>query len=215
MATQGAGAEPFREGDVLAGYRVVERVGRGGMGDVYRAWDDRLQRPVAIKAARPVAAFDDLARKRFLRETRMACRVNHPFVATVYDVLEESDQLYLVMEFIEGRRLDEIIDEDHPKVDTLSGYAVEIAEALAAIHSEGIVHRDLKPANVMVTRAGHVKVMDFGVARPPPGSLTSTEIDATLTREGYAVGTVNYMSPEQVGGKIGRASCRERVYVLV
>jgi tetratricopeptide (TPR) repeat protein/predicted Ser/Thr protein kinase len=202
MAGYGGGADPLQVGDTLAGYRVVERIGRGGMGDVYRAWDDRLKRPVAIKAARTAANFDEIARRRFLRETRVACRVNHPYVATVYDVIEENGQPYLIMEYIEGRQLGEVVADDRPDLAAISGYALEIAEALAAIHAEGIVHRDLKPANVMITRAGHIKVMDFGVALPErSGTLSSSDTEPTLTRVGHAVGTINYMSPEQVAGR--------------
>ncbi len=200
MDKQRVGTAPLHAGDLVAGYRIVERIGQGGMGDVFRAWDDRLRRPVAIKAPRAAASLDDVTRKRFLRETRVACRVNHPFVATVYDVIEERGQPFLVMEFIEGTGLDEILAKNRPTTHVTTRYATEIAEALAAIHAEGIVHRDLKPANVMVTRAGHVKVMDFGVALPPPSDALSGDPDSTLTREGNAVGTINYMSPEQVAG---------------
>ena len=181
MDQQRAGTQSLHAGDVVAGYRVVERIGQHGMGDVFRAWDDKLHRPVAIKAPRIAASFDEVTRKRFLRETRVACRVNHPYVATVYDVVEERGQPFLVMEFIEGTGLDDILENDHPPTDVVTRYAIEIAEALSAIHAEGIVHRDLKPANVMVSRAGHVKVMDFGVALPAASDSASDDSEATLT----------------------------------
>jgi tetratricopeptide (TPR) repeat protein len=174
------------------------------MGEVYRGWDDRLGRPVAVKVLHPALAADEHSRQRFLRETRLACRVVHPYVATVFDVLEKEERVYLVMEYIEGRRLQDVIDEDDPTSERVVRIGLEIAEALTAIHVAGLIHRDLKPSNVMVTPAGHVKVMDFGVAYPikpagrgPGGDAPS---EPTLTREGGGVGTVSYMSPEQIRG---------------
>jgi serine/threonine-protein kinase len=187
---------------VVGAYRIHELIGRGGMGEVYRADDTRLGRAVAVKVLPDRLADQPGSRKRFLREARFACRVVHPYVATVFDVIEEDERVLLVMEHIEGRRLDVVLRTDRPDLRRVTEYALEMAEAVGAIHRAGLVHRDLKPGNVMVTPSGHVKVMDFGIARPlarpelrEPGQ---TSKDSTFTDEPGLVGTLLYMSPEQV-----------------
>lgn len=200
------GAKATLTGQTVGSYQVLDRIGRGGMGDVYRALDTRLNRLVAVKTLARSLATDPHARKRFLLETRTACQVQHPYVATVFDVVEWGDGLLLVMELIEGRRLDTVLASDQPALQQVTGYALEIAEALGAIHHASLVHRDLKPGNVMVTPGGHVKVMDFGLARsvprlaPQDNAAEATASEPNLTGEGVRVGTVNYMSPEQVLG---------------
>jgi len=146
---------------------------------------------------------NELARRRFVRETRLACQVSHPYVAMVLDVVEQGDDLFLVMEYIEGRRLDQVLRQSQPDSREVARYGLEIAEALSAIHHAGLVHRDLKPGNVMVTPSGHVKVLDFGVARHVLDTEGTTAVegltqDSTLTAAGAVVGTVRYMSPEQL-----------------
>ena len=196
------------EGSTFGAYRILERVGAGGMGVVYRADDKRLNRMVAIKALSRTMASDPLARKTVLREARRACRVSHPYVATVLDVLDVPEGPFVVMEYIEGRRLDHVVQEDRPGVERITSYAREIAEALGAIHRAGLVHRDLKPSNVMVGVTGHVKVMDFGLAQElslasPPGGdpFASSMSTETAVPAGAIAGTVPYMSPEQLRGQ--------------
>ncbi len=196
------------EGRTFGAYQILERVGAGGMGVVYRADDKRLNRTVAIKALSRTMASDALARKTVLREARRACRVSHPYVATVLDVLDVPEGPFVVMEYIEGRRLDHVVREDRPGVERITSYAREIAEALGAIHRAGLVHRDLKPSNVMVGVTGHVKVMDFGLAQelslasPPGGDPSASSMSTeTAVPAGAIAGTVPYMSPEQLRGQ--------------
>jgi len=192
-------------GVTLGNYRVGGRIGAGGMGVVYRAKDVRLDRTVAVKALPEAAGSDPVARRRLMDEARRGSQVVSPYAATVFDVVEQDDRAYIVMEYIEGRRLDVVLREDHPDINTVTGFAIEIAEALTAIHAAGLVHKDLKPANVMITPAGHVKVMDFGLAREDASALlqrASTDATlSTLTLPGGIAGTILYMSPEQVRGE--------------
>ena len=205
MATLPAGEQAPLSGQILGHYHIHGTVGRGGMGRVYLASDDRLKRKVAIKSLRSRFATDPAARKRFLRGTRLACQIVHPYVATVFDVLEHGDELLLVMEYIEGRPLSRVIRDDRPDPSLVERWGLEIAEALSAIHEAGLVHRDLKPGNVMITPSGHVKVMDFDLVRTAPPSLeqATTRVVGTMdsTEEGGWVGTPLYMSPEQLRGK--------------
>ncbi|HVQ34548.1 MAG TPA: serine/threonine-protein kinase, partial [Candidatus Bathyarchaeia archaeon] len=192
-------------GATLGPYHVTAQIGRGGMGAVYRAVDKRLGRHVAIKSLLHEGA-DPRGRKRLMDEARRASRVASPYVATVYDVVEDGDRCYIVMEAIEGRRLDTVIWDEHPDNDRLTRYAAEIAEALSAIHAAGIVHRDLKPANVMITTTNHVKVMDFGLAQDDPtawleGATSGRIPSTTQSAPGTIAGTIAYMSPEQIRGE--------------
>jgi serine/threonine-protein kinase len=186
-------------GRTVGSYAIGEQVGAGGMGEVYRAHDTRLDRQVAVKVLPSRLGGDAQARDRFVRETRLASKIVHPYVATVFDVVEDGDDLFLVMEYLEGRTLRQVLHEDRPRVERAVEIAIEVTEALEAIHAAGVIHRDLKPGNVMIAPSGHVKVMDFGVARFTEPSRRPD--DHTLTREGLGVGTVLYMSPEQVRGR--------------
>ncbi len=189
-------------GVTLGNYRVTDRIGAGGMGVVYRAQDLRLGRSVAVKALPEAMDSDPAARRKLMDEARHGSSVVSPYVATVFDVVEQDGGAYIVMEYIDGRRLDDVLREDRPDLKRVAGYAVEIAEALTAIHAAGLVHRDLKPGNVMVTPAGHVKVMDFGLARENAAALLrevgSLSTQSTQTAPGNVAGTVLYMSPEQL-----------------
>ena len=207
-------------GHTLSHYRVIEKLGEGGMGVLYRARDTRLDRDVAIKVLRPEAIGDAARRQRLVQEAKAASALNHPHIVTVHDVGQASvdgqDVDFIAMECISGRGLDRRLAERRPGVAEALDIALQIAEALAAAHAVGIIHRDLKPANVMLSDAGHVKVLDFGIAKMTEGhgggpirseGSTATrdpataETTAPMTRPGAIVGTPAYMSPEQVDGR--------------
>src|SRR5262245_10418643 len=176
------------------------------MGEVWLGHDGRLNRDVALKVIRPDLFEDPTTRKRFVGEARHASSVVHPYVATVFDVVESPDETILVMEYVEGRDLKDIVlDETPPPIAERLRYGIEAAEALEAIHGKGIVHRDLKPGNILVTAAGHVKVLDFGLAHRTHRIEADPDLEettgASLTEPGVAVGTVAYMSPEQIRGE--------------
>lgn len=198
-------------GRSIGHYQVLEKLGEGGMGEVYAARDPRLNRTVAMKALPASMLADPQRRQRFLQEARAASALNHPNIITIHDILSLDGGEYLVMEFVEGKTLAELIPTDGglPLADMLR-YAIPVADALAAAHAAGIVHRDLKPANIMVTVAGHVKLLDFGLAKlldvlPVDDSGSSdqqmTRTISPKTVEGSLLGTVSYMSPEQAEGK--------------
>ena len=177
-------------------YRVVERLGRGGMGAVYLAEDSQLERQVALKFLAPELARNEEQRRRFLKEARSASALNHPNVCVVYEVGEVDDRPFIAMEFIEGDDLSKRIRRGSLGVDEILDIAMQIADALDAAHSKGIVHRDIKPANISVDDRGRVKVLDFGLAKRVDGSL-----DVDGTRPGTILGTLAYMSPEQALGQ--------------
>ncbi|MCC5950328.1 MAG: serine/threonine protein kinase [Nitriliruptoraceae bacterium] len=181
-------------GTLIAGrYRLLDRLGRGGAGTVWRAEDEQLQRDVAIKVLHPELADDVVAAQRFRREAATAARLAHPHVATVYDIGDEGGRDHLVMELIEGPTLAELLAEEgalSPTVVAEIGRA--IADALGAAHDQGLIHRDVKPANVLFTRDGVPKIVDFGIARALDSSATR------LTMPGSVMGTARYLSPEQL-----------------
>lgn len=175
-------------------YRIEDQLGAGGMGEVFRAYDDRLDRWVAIKHIRPEALASVEARRRFRREARAAARLSHPSIVQIHDILESEDGDSIVMELVEGRPLSSLLAEGPLEIDRALELAREIAEGLAEAHGKDIVHRDLKADNVMVTAGGHVKILDFGLAK----SLSQAETH--LSVEGKILGTVHAMSPEQAQG---------------
>ncbi|HEY6554790.1 MAG TPA: serine/threonine-protein kinase, partial [Vicinamibacteria bacterium] len=181
----------------LGRYRILERLGKGGMGVVFAAHDDSLGRKVAVKT---IAEPDESARQRFRREARAAAGVNHPNVCQVYEIGDEGGQLFIAMELLEGEPLSERIARGPMPVKEAITVGRGILSALGALHATNIVHRDLKPSNVFLTTHG-VKLLDFGLARPLPRELTvSLETGADLTRPGMILGTPRYMAPEQVVG---------------
>src|SRR5262245_8121723 len=192
---------PLNPGDRLGPYEIAAPIGSGGMGEVYRAVDTRLQRTVAIKMVRWDLARGHDFRQRFRREAQAISSLNHPHVCSLYDIGERYGLDYLVMEYVEGESLAETLKRGPLPVDLAVRHASEIASALAAAHAHGIVHRDLKPSNVMITASG-VKVLDFGLAkRSPPSTADAAtmEVDTAIT-SGHILGTVAYMSPEQAEG---------------
>jgi predicted Ser/Thr protein kinase len=188
-------------GQVVSHYRVLEKLGEGGMGVVYLAEDTRLGRKVALKALSPEFAGNPDRRKRFQQEARAAAVLTHPGIATVYELEEVGENLFIVFEYVEGDNLRAVIDRGPLELDALFKTATDIARALAAAHSHGIVHRDLKPENVIRTAEGDPKILDFGLARFQPGALDADHASTRLTDPGSIVGTISYMAPEQLEGK--------------
>jgi serine/threonine protein kinase/dipeptidyl aminopeptidase/acylaminoacyl peptidase len=185
-------------GTRLGPYEISDRIGAGGMGEVYRARDTRLGREVAVKILREAAAGDGDQRRRFEREARTAAALSHPSIATVYEIGEHEGKGFIAMELVEGKTLKERLEEGRLPVKELLPLATQIAAGLAKAHAAGIVHRDLKPGNLMVTSEGLVKILDFGLAKRMP---LASGASGQLTREGSVLGTVPYMSPEQAAGR--------------
>ncbi|MFB3922977.1 MAG: protein kinase [Terriglobia bacterium] len=205
-------------GQTVSHYRIIEKLGGGGMGIVYKAEDTRLARPVALKFLPAELARDQKFAERFRREAHAASVLDHPNICAVHDIEEQDGQLFIVMQYVEGQTLKQRVATNPLKPDEVVELGIEIADALELAHAKGIIHRDIKPANIMVTERGQARILDFGLAKlvlePPPGLSESTRSDFgpaspagagsiqdTFTRAGVAVGTPAYMSPEQVTGE--------------
>lgn len=174
-------------------YKIVKKIGQGGMGVVYLAWDTRLERKVAIKLLPPETDFDSENCERLKIEAKAAAGLSHPNIATIYAIEETEDEMFIVMEYIKGKDLKEIVEKKQLSTHEIIGIATQIAKGLNTAHKKKIIHRDIKSANIMVTEHGRVKIMDFGLAKLGRGVQN--------TREQSTMGTASYMSPEQINGE--------------
>src|SRR4030067_2490044 len=179
-------------GQTISHYKILEKLGEGGMGVVYKAQDIKLERRVALKFLPQSLASDSVERERFIHEAKAASALNHPNITTIYEIGEHDSQLFIAMELVEGRTLKQVAEENDFSLEKIIDMGIQICEALGAAHEKGIIHRDIKSDNIALTSKGLVKIMDFGLAKLKGASK--------LTRTGSTVGTAAYMSTEQAQG---------------
>ncbi len=190
-------------GQLIGHYRIVEKIGAGGMGEIFRAHDERLGRDVALKLIRPTSSDNPDHLRRFEQEARAAAALNHPNIVAIYDVGFEGTTPYIVSELLQGKTLRQRLPEGPIPIREAADYALQVAHGLTAAHERHIVHRDLKPENLFLTNDGRIKILDFGVAKlqVQPEDQPSIENLITVTKTGTVIGTVAYMSPEQLRSK--------------
>ena len=201
-------------GKKILHYQLIDKIGAGGMGEIYKAQDSRLNRLVAVKILSPGLSTDPERKRRFFQEAQAASALNHPNIITLYDIVSEGDMQCIVMEYIAGKTLRDLLPPVVAPAQALQ-YAAQIASALTAAHAAHIIHRDLKPSNIMVTTSGLIKVLDFGLAKWVDSGMSGqtgeqSTMETALTREGSIIGTVSYMSPEQAEGK--RVDARSDIF---
>ncbi len=202
-------------GKKILHYQLIDKIGAGGMGEIYKAQDSRLNRLVAVKILSPGLSTDPERKRRFFQEAQAASALNHPNIITLYDIVSEGDMQCIVMEYIGGKTLRDLTPAGGLSPAQTLQYATQIASALTAAHTAGIIHRDLKPSNIMVTTSGLIKVLDFGLAKWVDTGMSGqtgdqSTMETALTREGSIIGTVSYMSPEQAEGK--RVDARSDIF---
>jgi len=202
-------------GKKILHYQLIDKIGAGGMGEIFKAQDTRLNRLVAVKILSPGLSTDPERKRRFFQEAQAASALNHPNIITLYDIVSEGDMQCIVMEYIAGKTLRELTPVGGLAAPQALQYAAQIASALSTAHAAGIIHRDLKPSNIMVTTSGLIKVLDFGLAKWVDTGMSGqtgdqSTVEAALTREGSIIGTVSYMSPEQAEGK--RVDARSDIF---
>ncbi len=174
----------------IAHYQILQQLGKGGMGIVYQANDEKLERLVAIKVLAPETVGDEISRKRFLREARAAAKLNHPNITTIHSIDEVDNKIFIVMEYVAGKTLGEVMDSRSLNLSEILTCAIQIAEGLGEAHQKNVIHRDVKPDNIMISQSGQIKIMDFGLAKMRGQSR--------LTQDDFSMGTIDYISPEQI-----------------
>jgi serine/threonine protein kinase len=201
-------------GQTISHYRIIEKLGRGGMGEVYLAEDKRLERKVAIKFLPAEVATDERAKQRLLRAAKIAATLDHPNICAIYEIRQEGNHSFIVLQYIEGETLASKLERHLPDLGEALAIAAQVADALNEAHAHGIIHRDIKPENIMLTARSQVKVLDFGLAKLAQGlsdsSILETDIASMLSIPGMVIGTVPYMSPEQVRGEA--LDCRSDIF---